>query len=86
MTLAHAGEFLVEIISQLFYADILVTEQAEDPPPDPPRRSACSSLVAPIEPWIPSPFRQRKRRARCVRSEGRPYSAAVTTTDADRSP
>jgi hypothetical protein len=29
MTLADAREFLVELISQLFHADVLITEQAE---------------------------------------------------------
>ena len=28
-TLADAREFLVELISQLFHADVLITEQAE---------------------------------------------------------
>jgi hypothetical protein len=28
-TLADAQEFLVELISQLFHADVLITEQAE---------------------------------------------------------
>ena len=74
--LNDAAEFLVELISQLLYADALITEQAEriETPeqrsggsgwPRPPggRRSRAGLGLAPTMVAIPSPGPGRVRRA-----------------------
>jgi hypothetical protein len=80
-TLNDARDFLVELISQLFHADVLITEQPSGLKPSRTRLSGCGSHWPGRRRREPLPGRQRAVRTAAVKGGRRWCSARGASVD-----